>query len=128
MNRENAKMPRHRKTGASDTDPLKAPEDKSMRERFREKIARSEKSRLRARKRGKNSLWFGFGYFGVVGWLVMIPIIICLAIGIWLDTQTEGTISWTLTFFFIGLAIGLANAWLWISRQRKDIEEERKEQ
>ncbi|MBD3419304.1 MAG: hypothetical protein GF398_04215 [Chitinivibrionales bacterium] len=90
-------------------------------------VARSEKRRLRGLQRKRHPLWFGFGYFGVVGWMVMIPLIACGALGIWLDSQTRGEISWTLTFLFIGLGIGLSNAWFWVSRQRKEIEEERQE-
>jgi ATP synthase protein I len=69
-------------------------------------------------------MWFGLGMFGLVGWSFAIPFLLLLGFGIWLDSKTGGDISWTLTFLTIGVILGALNAWLWVSRERKKIEEE----
>ena len=60
----------------------------------------------------------------MIGWSVAIPTLIGVAIGIWLDISYPGHISWTITFLFAGLAVGCANAWYWVERERKKIEGE----
>ncbi len=95
---------------------------------FAREIARKERQRLRGRRKKRKSLWFGFGYFGIVGWLVMIPTVLGLLLGIWLDRMFPGEISWTVTFLIVGLAVGCLNAWLWITREQRRIEKERTEE
>lgn len=75
--------------------------------------------RQRARNRPKRSLWFGLGMFGLVGWSVMIPTLLGIALGIWLDKQWPGRVSWTLTLLFLGVIVGCRNAWYWIERERR---------
>jgi ATP synthase protein I len=96
-------------------------------EKFRKKIEAKHKRMMRARARKKNSIWSNFGLFGVVGWSVMIPTVICTAIGVWLDKKYEGEISWTLTMLLVGIFLGCLNAWYWVQKERKNIEEEHKE-
>ncbi len=95
---------------------------------FAREIARKEHRRLRGRRKKHKSLWFGFGYFGIVGWLVMIPTLLGLLLGIYLDRMFPGNISWTVTFLIVGLVIGCLNAWLWITREQHRIEKERTEE
>jgi ATP synthase protein I len=67
-------------------------------------------------------VWFGLGMFGLVGWSVVVPTIVCLAVGLWIDSAYPSRYSWTLMFLFIGVALGALNAWYWVSRERKMIE------
>jgi ATP synthase protein I len=57
----------------------------------------------------------------------MVPTLIGIAFGIWADKRWPGTISWTLTFLFAGIILGCLNAWYWVEKERKEIEEENKE-
>ena len=84
---------------------------------FAEKVRAKEERKLRKRREGEDSAWFGLGMFGLVGWSVAIPTVIGIAIGIWLDARFEGQRSWTLTFLFIGIVVGCINAWFWIKRE-----------
>lgn len=84
-----------------------------------ERIGAKEKRKLKAREKGKHSIWFGLGMFGVVGWSVAIPTVIGVGIGVWLDSRFPGRISWTLTGLFVGVAIGSMVAWNWINREGK---------
>lgn len=93
---------------------------------FRDKIAKKEKQKLKARKAGEQSVWFGLGMFGLVGWSIAIPTVLGIFLGIWLDKRWHDRISWTLTFLFIGIIIGCLNAWYWLSKERKEIAREEK--
>ena len=96
--------------------------------KFIQEIEKKEKRKLKARKNKDRAIWMGFGLFGVIGWSVMIPTIIGVAIGIWIDSRWPSRISWTLTLLFIGIIIGCLNAWYWVQKERQTIEEEREEQ
>jgi len=92
---------------------------------FHNEIKEKESRKLKAQENKKQSVWFGFGMFGLVGWSVMIPLLLCLALGIWIDTTWPSRMSWTLMLLFVGVGLGCLNAWYWIVRERKKIEEER---
>lgn len=93
--------------------------------KFSEAVNIREKRKLRARKKKGHSLWFGLGTFGLVGWSVAIPMVVCIFIGIWLDSRYPGQYAWTLMLLAIGLILGCLNAWTWINRERKNIKKER---
>jgi len=104
------------------------PERGSAGQSLREQIGRKQARKLRARRRKDRSVWFGLGMFGLVGWSVAIPTLIAVALGIWIDTNWPSRFSWTLMLLVPGLAIGCLNAWYWISRERKQIEANRREE
>lgn len=90
-------------------------------------IKRKEKQKLYAKKHKKSWIfWIGFSTFGLIGWSVMVPTIIGLAVGIWIDQKWPSPISWTLILAIGGLLLGCLSAWIWIVKERKDIERERK--
>jgi ATP synthase protein I len=82
-------------------------------------IGRRAERKLEARRQGDRGVWFGLGMFGLVGWAVAIPTLAGIALGIWLDERVNGQVSWTLTFLFIGAALGCLNAWYWIQRESR---------
>lgn len=81
--------------------------------------------RWRARHQPKSSLWFGLGMFGLVGWSVMVPTLMGIALGVWLDKLWPGRVSWTLTLLFGGVILGCRNAWYWLERERQDKHDDR---
>jgi ATP synthase protein I len=89
---------------------------------FAENIGSKEARKIQARQNKAKGVWFGLGMMGMIGWSVAIPTLIGVAIGIWLDINNAGHISWTITFLFIGLVVGCANAWYWVERERKRID------
>ncbi|MGD9496015.1 MAG: AtpZ/AtpI family protein [Armatimonadota bacterium] len=91
------------------------------------KLAGAEERKLRARRRPEESVWFGLGTFGLVGWSVAVPTLVCLAIGIWIDSHYQSRFSWTLILLFAGITIGCLNAWYWVTREREQIERRRDE-
>ncbi len=72
--------------------------------------------RLRARAHKGRPVWFGLGMFGMVGWAVIVPMVLGIALGVWIDRHWPGRISWTLTLLFLGTVLGCMNAWRWVSR------------
>lgn len=84
---------------------------------FARKVRVKEERKLRKRREGEESAWFGLGMFGLVGWSVAIPTVIGIAIGVWLDARFEGQRSWTLSFLVIGIIVGCINAWFWLKRE-----------
>lgn len=90
--------------------------------RFEDHVARKASRRARAERDADKSIWFSLGLFGLVGWSVAIPTLLGLALGIWLDTRWPGRVSWTLTLLFIGIALGCANAWYWVTQESRDEE------
>ncbi len=100
---------------------------KDIKRSFIRKIEKKEKRKLRAQRKKGQAIWFGLGLFGVIGWSVMVPTLIGIAVGIWADRRWPGQISWTLTFLFAGIILGCLNAWYWVEKERKEIEEENKE-
>lgn len=105
----------------------RGPTQREYRDQFSEQIRRKQKRRIKGRRQREHAAWYGLSVFGVVGWAVMIPLLICLAIGIALDARTGGDISWTLTFLVLGVALGSLNAWYWVIKERRTIEEEESE-
>jgi ATP synthase protein I len=87
----------------------KLPQDK-----WQTDVTNKEVRKIRARREKRRSIWFGLGTFGMVGWSVVIPTLVGLFLGIWIDSTWPGQYSWTLMLFMVGLALGLYNAWRWI--------------
>jgi ATP synthase protein I len=59
--------------------------------------------------------------FGMVGWSITIPTIVCLALGIWIDRRWPSPYSWTLMLLFVGVVLGCLNAWYWVKREHGQI-------
>jgi ATP synthase protein I len=85
-----------------------------------ETIARKAARMQAARRRRRESAWYGLGMFGLVGWSVAMPILGGVALGLWLDRRWPGEVSWTLTLLLAGAALGAVNAWYWVQREGRD--------
>ena len=60
----------------------------------------------------------------LIGWSVVVPTLIGAALGIWLDKRRPGNQSWTLALLVAGLTIGCINAWLWVAKEGKAMQED----
>ncbi|MCB9076020.1 MAG: AtpZ/AtpI family protein [Anaerolineaceae bacterium] len=86
-----------------------------------QKVGANEVRKVKARREKKYNIWFGLGMIGVIGWTVVIPSLVGVALGMWIDTTWPGSMSWTLTLLLIGLALGCLNAWHWVSQEQREI-------
>jgi ATP synthase protein I len=83
--------------------------------------------KMRARHAKDRGTWFGLGMMGTIGWTVVVPALLGVALGIWIDAHWPSAISWTLVLLIGGLLLGCVNAWLWIAREQRDIEREKED-
>ena len=74
--------------------------------------------------RSNQSVWFGLGMMGLVGWSIVLPTLFGTALGVWLDRNSHRQISWTLTLLMLGLLLGCLNAWRWVLSQSHEMDED----
>ena len=58
---------------------------------------------------------------------VVVPTLLGAALGIWLDNRHAGSHSWTLMLLVIGLVIGCLNAWHWVAKEDKEMQEDQED-
>ncbi len=92
--------------------------------KFGDTLEKKASRRLKARRTRDRSVWFGLGMFGLVGWTVAIHTILGILLGMWIDNRWPGGYSWTLTLLIFGMATGLFNAWHWVQKESKSLDEE----
>lgn len=78
--------------------------------------------KLKARS-STQGVWFGLGMMGLVGWSVTVPTLLGTALGIWLDKHHSRKHPWTLALLVVGLAVGCLNAWHWVAKEDKAMQD-----
>ncbi len=63
------------------------------------------------------SLGRRLGQIGVLGWTIVIPALLGLAAGRWLDKTMHSGVFFSAPLVMLGAALGLWLAWKWMSRQ-----------
>ncbi|WP_129671817.1 AtpZ/AtpI family protein [Candidatus Chloroploca sp. Khr17] len=101
------------------------PENKPTKDQtaFSRKVGAQETRKLKARHNARQSVWFGLGMTGLIGWSVVVPTLLGVALGIWLDSRYSGGYSWALMLLILGLVIGCANAWHWVTHEDQAMHE-----
>jgi ATP synthase protein I len=90
------------KPGGEDSDHLIA----SIRQRTaRRKLAEQE---------GEPSFGRYLAQVGVLGWTIVMPTLVGMFLGRWLDQRFGTGIFWTGPLLMVGLAIGCWGAWRWM--------------
>jgi ATP synthase protein I len=69
------------------------------------------------------SLGARLGQIGVLGWMIIVPMLLGVLFGRWLDrtfmSATTGPhVFFSATFLMLGAAIGLSSAWHWMHERR----------
>lgn len=75
--------------------------------------------KMNAKKGSEETVWFGLGMMGMIGWSVVVPTLLGIALGRWLDVNYSASISWTLVMLALGLTLGCLNAWHWVKNEEK---------
>lgn len=95
---------------------------------FAAKVGTKATRRIKARRNRHTGVWFGLGMMGLIGWSVVVPTLLGVSIGIWLDRGYPGGRSWTLALLVAGLLGGCLNAALWVAKEAKAIHEKPEEE
>jgi ATP synthase protein I len=77
---------------------------------------RSERQR-RWLSEGQPSTLRFVGQIGVLGWIIVAPILVGLFVGRWLDHRFGTGIFWSAPLLLAGVVVGGYSAWKWIHRQ-----------
>ncbi len=93
---------------------------------FSDEVARKEKRKLKALHEN-NGVWFGLGMMGMIGWSVAVPSLLGAALGLWLDKRYPQSFSWTLSLLIIGITLGCINAWYWVNKEDKEMNNDKEE-
>ncbi len=70
-----------------------------------------------ARKEGEPSFARYLGQIGVLGWIVVTPMLIGVFVGRWLDHRFGTGIFWSAPLLMGGAALGFWSAWRWMHGQ-----------
>ena len=54
---------------------------------------------------------------GVLGWMIVIPMLLGVALGRWLDKFFDSGLFFSAPAILIGAGLGLYSAWRWMQRQ-----------
>ncbi len=119
-------MKRDQPGGNKQTDHLKEKQTKNSKDSgdLPGTVGKKARRRIKAQQTRDQSVWFGLGMFGMVGWTIAITTLLGVGLGIWIDRTWPGPYSWTLTLLFIGLIMGCFNAWYWVNRESRSGEDE----
>jgi ATP synthase protein I len=80
-------------------------------EPLEEAVRTRQERRERWQHEGERSLGQNLAMIGALGWTIVLPILIGIFTGRWLDRHFDTGIFWTLGLLVAGLAIGCAFAW-----------------
>lgn len=75
---------------------------------------RGERHRRKLRE-GDPSVARRLAQIGVLGWVIVIPMLIGIYLGHWMDHTFYTGVFWTAPLLLIGLAIGCWSAWRWMN-------------
>lgn len=103
------------------------PKPENSEAEFLQRVESKASRKLKMQRDTTQGVWFGLGMSGLIGWSVAVPTLSGAMVGLWWDRRHPGVHSWTLMLMVIGLGIGCANAWHWLSQQRLAMNEDAKE-
>lgn len=72
---------------------------------------------LRSRREGEPSLLGQLASVGVLGWVLVVPTLLGIALGRLLDAQWHTGITFTAALLLLGVVLGGWSAWRWIHRR-----------
>jgi len=74
-------------------------------------------ARLKQAEQDRRTLLAQTTYVGMLGLLLVLPVIAGAYLGRWLDSMMKGySLRWTLSMIFLGLVVGCINVYLLVRR------------
>lgn len=86
-------------------------------DKMTESVRRERIRRRRWLSEGEPSVTRFVGQIGVLGWITVIPTLIGLFIGRWLDRQFDTGVFFSAPLLMLGAGFGFWSAWKWMHRQ-----------
>jgi ATP synthase protein I len=80
-------------------------------------VRRQRERQRRWLHEGEPSLARFIGQIGVLGWIIVVPTLIGLFIGRWLDHKFGSGIFWSAPLLLIGVVVGCWSGWRWMHSQ-----------
>ncbi len=80
-------------------------------ERLRDAVKTRQERRERWQREGERSIGQNIAMIGVLGWMIVLPTLLGLFAGRWLDHSFHMGIFWTLSLLVAGLGAGCMLAW-----------------
>ncbi len=74
-----------------------------------------QERRQRWMREGNPSVARRLAQIGVLGWIIVAPLLIGLFAGRWLDRTFDSGLFWTAPLLMLGLALGCWSAWKWMN-------------
>lgn len=90
----------------------KQPEDPLVTE-----TERRGKRHRRWRETGEDSAARRLAQIGVLGWMIVVPTLLGIFFGRWLDERFGTELTWTGALLMVGLVFGFWSAWRWMHQQ-----------
>jgi len=67
-------------------------------------------------REGEDSVVRRLAQIGVLGWIIVAPMLAGLFLGRWLDGRADSGLFWTAPLLMLGLVLGGTFAWKWMNR------------
>ena len=90
--------------------------DDELEDEFEVRVRRQSERIEKGRREKGQSFWSYLGLIGAVGWGVVVPMVLGVLLGRWLDGRFEKG-YWAPGLLVFGLAIGCYNAWRMIVKE-----------
>jgi ATP synthase protein I len=81
------------------------------RNQLRDAIRRRQERRERWAREGERSLWQNLSMVGALGWLVVVPMLLGVLVGRWLDARLDAGVTFTGALIFVGACFGMYLVW-----------------
>lgn len=96
------------------TDPHRAsPEEDPLLEQVRLRARRE----LDWRKKGEPSVARRLSQIGVLGWIIVTPMLLGVFVGRWIDAKFGTGIFWTAPLLMLAAALGCWSGWKWMKSE-----------
>ena len=92
------------------------------------RVGSRERRKVRVRRTRDRTIWHGVGAAGLIGWSIAVPTVIGALLGLWIDRNWPGDLSWTLALLLAGVTLGCLNAWYWVNMESRMIEKDEAEE
>ncbi len=91
--------------------------DDELEDEFEARVEQQRRRIEKGRAEKEGSFFNYLGLFGVVGWSVVIPLLIGVFVGMWMDDRFKTGYVWSLGLLLLGLVVGCVNAWRIITKE-----------